>query len=299
MKTILFFLVILSGSGFVSAVDFKKEDRVVLLGNTFFEREVNFGQIETHLALALAEKRVTFRNLAWSGDTVFCHARSYFGPPKEGFDRLKSHLDSLRPTIVILCYGAVASFEGESGLDEFITGYERLMGMVKASTGARLVILSPPPCETLGAPLPDMESQNSRLALYRDAIKSLSTKGGHQFVDFFAAMGEGKEKMVPSGTENGVHFNEKGYRRLAPVLGKVMKLESVALGGERREQLRQIVIEKNRLFFNRWRPQNETYLHGFRKHEQGNNAKEIPQFDPLIAKKDKEIQKLALEFAGK
>ena len=42
MKTILFFLMILSGSGFVSAVDFKKEDRVVLLGNTFFEREIFF-----------------------------------------------------------------------------------------------------------------------------------------------------------------------------------------------------------------------------------------------------------------
>ena len=58
------------------------------------------------------------------------------------------------------------------------------------------------------------------------------------------------------------------------------------------EALRQAVVEKNQLFFYRWRPQNETYLHGFRKHEQGNNAKEVPQFDPLVEAKDVEIAQL-------
>ena len=35
------------------------------------------------------------------------------------------------------------------------------------------------------------------------------------------------------------------------------------------EELRLVVMEKNKLFFNRWRPENETYLFGFRKREQG------------------------------
>jgi lysophospholipase L1-like esterase len=52
------------------------------------------------------------------------------------------------------------------------------------------------------------------------------------------------------------------------------------------------INEKNFLFFNRYRPQNETYLFLFRKHEQGNNAVEIPQFDPLIAKQEKIIAEL-------
>ena len=46
-------------------------------------------------------------------------------------------------------------------------------------------------------------------------------------------------------------------------------------------------IHKNELFFHRWRPANSTYLFGFRKHEQGQNAKEIPEFDPLIEAADK------------
>ena len=58
------------------------------------------------------------------------------------------------------------------------------------------------------------------------------------------------------------------------------------------EKLRQLIVEKNRLYFYRWRPQNVTYLFGFRKGEQGQNAIEIPQFDPLIAAKEAEIAKL-------
>ena len=58
------------------------------------------------------------------------------------------------------------------------------------------------------------------------------------------------------------------------------------------EKLRQAIIQKNQLYFYRWRPQNETYLFGFRKHEQGRNAKEIAEFDPLIAKAEAEIARL-------
>ncbi|MCA9182924.1 MAG: SGNH/GDSL hydrolase family protein, partial [Planctomycetales bacterium] len=50
---------------------------------------------------------------------------------------------------------------------------------------------------------------------------------------------------------------------------------------------------KNQLYFHRWRPQNETYLFLFRKHEQGNNAVEIPQFDPLIDQVEAAINPLA------
>jgi hypothetical protein len=58
------------------------------------------------------------------------------------------------------------------------------------------------------------------------------------------------------------------------------------------EALRQSIVAKNRLYFYRWRPQNDTYLFGFRKHEQGNNAREIPLFDPLVAEKEADIARL-------
>jgi hypothetical protein len=58
------------------------------------------------------------------------------------------------------------------------------------------------------------------------------------------------------------------------------------------EALRVAINRKNKLFFYRWRPQNITYLLGFRKHEQGNNAVEIPQFDPLVAEQETTIARL-------
>ncbi len=57
--------------------------------------------------------------------------------------------------------------------------------------------------------------------------------------------------------------------------------------------LRQAIIKKNETFFHRYRPQNHTYLFGFRKHEQGQNAVEIPQFDPLVAEQESAIHQLA------
>jgi hypothetical protein len=66
----------------------------------------------------------------------------------------------------------------------------------------------------------------------------------------------------------------------------------VLLDSPRQQALRRVIGEKNELFFHRYRPQNETYLFLFRKHEQGNNAVEIPQFDPLIEEKEKEIARL-------
>jgi lysophospholipase L1-like esterase len=58
------------------------------------------------------------------------------------------------------------------------------------------------------------------------------------------------------------------------------------------QALRAAINRKNDLFFYRWRPQNITYLLGFRKHEQGDNAVEIPQFDPLVAEQEKLIARL-------
>lgn len=58
------------------------------------------------------------------------------------------------------------------------------------------------------------------------------------------------------------------------------------------EELRRAIVRKNELFFHRWRPQNHTYLFGFRKQEQGRNAREIPMFDPLIEQAERQIAEL-------
>lgn len=269
-------------------------DMVVLLGDTFLERDYNYGHLETALTAATG-KNLRYRNLGWSGDTPRCESRSYFGPPKEGVERLQKHLAEIKPKLVIACYGAVDAFKGETGIKDFIASYEALLDLIKSTTGATVILASPPSVSKDTARWPSLEGHAAKQALYRDAIRSLASARGHQFADLLEAT-----KDVAVTTVNGVTFTESDYRALAPAFVKSLGLtmdEASASAAQNNPALTKAIVEKNRLFFHRWRPQNEIYLFGSRKHEQGNNGVEIPQFDPLIAAKEKDIA--ALRTAGK
>ena len=361
-------------------------DRVVLLGNTLIEREQRYGYWETALTRRFPDKSIVFRNLGWSGDTVFGEARAGFGGPADGFTHLKDHVLALKPTVLIIGYGANESFDGRQGLPRFVKGLETLLDTL-APTKARVVLLSPLKQENLGRPLPDPKEQNKNLRLYGDAIRDTAKKRGHRFVDLYDLLGNEKTPL----TDNGIHLTAYGYWRSAEALaqalglsdrewrveinaeGKVVKsvgarvdkatvkplqfqvkadklppppqpgertdegesvkqgfdlcvkglspgLHKLHIDGEdwvsggdkawaagveflirpdrpQAERLRRTIVAKNRFYFYRWRPENETYLFGFRKHEQGQNAREIPKFDPLVAEKEKEIAKLRVPVA--
>ncbi len=275
--------------------EFKEGDRLVLLGSTVLEREQRYATLEPALALALGEKKITVRNLAWSGDTVFGHARSYFGPPKEGLERLEKHLELLKPTVILLCYGSEMGFDRLNGLPDFLTGYRNLIELIRRkSPGVRLILASPPPLETLPPPLPDQTDANKALSSFRDALRKFAGAQNAYFVDWFELMGGVPKPGVVSAplTENGVHHTLAGYEKLSHKLIEGLGLSVPQVTAAELEPLRREVLHKDELFFNRWRPQNETYLFGFRKHEQGQNAREIPMFDPLIDQADAKIQAL-------
>ncbi len=270
------------------AVTFKDGDTVVLLGDAFFERDYNYGHLET-LLTAAAGKDLRIRNLGWSGDTPRCESRSYFGPPAEGFDRLQKQLAEIKPTVIIACYGAVDAFNGAAGVPDFTAACNKLLDMLK-STGATVVLMSPPAVSSDTARWPTLEGHAAKQTLYRDALRDLAKTRGLAFADLLEATGEAKPATV-----NGVTFTESDYRTLAPAFVRSLsfELDAAALSSAQSNvALTKAILEKNRLFFHRWRPQNETYLFGFRKHEQGNNGVEIPQFDPLVAEKEKEIARL-------
>ena len=348
-------------------------DRVVFLGNTLIEREQRYGYWETMLTARFNTSHIIFRNLGWSGDTVFGDARAGFGSAAEGFQHLKEQVFSVKPTVIFIAYGGNESFEGKNGLPHFLQGLDGLLDVL-APTKARMVLLSPLPLEDLGPPLPVPTEQNAHVRLYRDAIRAVAKKRSLRFVDLCGLLGDGhRETQEVPLTDNGIHLTAYGYWRTAALLEKGLGLEPVswnlevgvdpkrthlslktpaaslpappppegspmgaALAGyeskirirglaagkyvvkvdggalpgamasdwakgkafergpelKQVEQLRRVIIEKNRQYFHRWRPQNETYLFGFRKHEQGQNSKEIPQFDPLVANLEAVIDRL-------
>jgi lysophospholipase L1-like esterase len=112
-----------------------------------------------------------------------------------------------------------------------------------------------------------------------------------------------KEATLP-GTERVLRVgNLAPGRYVLKVDGKPVALASAAEWAagvplthgpefDQAEKLRAAVVDKNHQYFYRWRPANETYLFGFRKHEQGQNAAEIPKFDPIVEKMEAEIARL-------
>jgi lysophospholipase L1-like esterase len=377
---------------------FKDGDRVALVGSTLIEREQKYGYWELALTTRHPDKNITFRNLGWSGDTVWGESRVGFDldNPQKGFDRLRDAVLAVKPTVIIIGYGMNESFAGEAGLPRFKEGLSKLLDAF-APTKARIVLLSPVRYQDRGYPPSDPPKENKNLALYRDSIRDVALKRGHHFVNFFdMVLAQSFIWETPAFTDNGIHPTQFGYWRYAgalehglgykdrdwqinidqesktaqasaasvdkllidplrfeakdihlplawpnprkprtPVMLSYQQSDALILEQFRKlaikslppgnyvlqvdgremargsaldwsfgrlidrglpfdqaEKLRQVIIEKNQLFFHRYRPQNETYLFGFRKYEQGQNAVEVPQFDALIEAKEKEIAKL-------
>ena len=265
-----------------ASFEFKPNDRVVLLGGAFIERLQTHGHLETAITAGLPEKNLTFRNLGWSGDTVWGDSRGVFGNRADGFKRLIGDVNIAKPTLLVICYGENEAYAGEAGLADFRGGLNALLDALKP-TNARVLLLGPRKHEKLGPPLPDPAEYNVNLKKYTEVIAAVAQERGHAFLDL---------ADLPGRTENGLHLTEAGEQQFVQALLPKLGVPSVPYSVSELAPLRNAIREKNELFFHRHRPQNETYLFLFRKHEQGNNAIEIPQFDPLIEKKEQEIARL-------
>ena len=286
--------------------ELKDGDRVVFVGGTLVEREGQLGYIETVLTARFPDRNVTFRNLGQSADTVKADARNLnagwadFGPAEQGFKRLERLIGEIKPTVIVANYGMTESFDGKKGLENFTRGYERLLDMMvkAAGTNPRVVLVSPNHHEDLGRPLPDPAEHNRNLEIYRDEIRRLAGQRGYRFVDLYELTKQSPGEKPLTG--NGIPPTEHGFRviavRLAEALGMPNPARGLALSEEpyegQADQLRKLIVAKNFDYFNYWRPQNDTYILGYRKKEQGNNAVEMPQFLPLVEAKEKEIAKL-------
>ena len=389
-------------------VQFREGDRIVFLGGTLIERGQSYGFLESMIIAAHPRLNLTFRNLGWSGDTLWGEARAGFGTVEEGYNHLKEHVAAVKPTVIFVGYGGNEAFAGKAGLERFRQGLARLLDSLEANKPRTIVLMSPPPQENLGKPLPDPTKHNADLKLYTDVIADVAKTRHHVFLDVHRLISDmialdnmiddvfkGFEGLKKSRlTDDGIQWNRGGYERLDAAIGSfpeptavpaevtiilggdkpkvdllgatIEKLNATAEGlsftyqatslmplsigfesdekghtdlaadfpilkikglkpgryammidgklidhaddedlateglviiedqtwSDQLRKLRQAVVAKNQLYFYRWRPQNETYLFGFRKHEQGNNGREIPQFDPLMAEKEAEIAKL-------
>ena len=285
------------------AFDIREGDRVVFLGDVLLEREGTYGDIETRMVQQFPNVHFTVRNLSWSGETPLGVARASFDPPEKGWERLQEQIAEAKPTVVFLGFGMAASLQeitdrsgdlmlnrdkARYGADpmsavRFKTELDQLASAISNLGEVRLVFLSPIWHEDQRATrpgTPDPAEHNRLISEYSSAIEEVAAAHQGRFVtlaDFKAP------------TSNGIHLTPEGYTALGAHVALSLGWTNPA---QPNAALKEAITRKNQLFFYRFRPANYTYLFGFRKHEQGKNAAEIPLFDPVVDKLEKEIARL-------
>jgi len=288
------------------AFELRDGDRVLFIGDTFFEREVDYGHIEARLTAAFPDRNITFRNLAWAGDTPMGRSRASFDWNKSETNwlkRVKEQVALVKPTVAFLSYGMTAALEGgEAGIPKFKADMGKLMDAIEEVSGQSVKfvvfgrVLFPPKSR---AQMEALERVDRVTIAYDNAIKSLAEKRGARYIAFVQWCRSTSLKWMVARTilsDGGTVPNNFGHLLTAGEIGDRLGLgdmpEELSSEAGPGQALRSAIRKKNELFFHRWRPENWTYLFGFRKYEQGQNAVEIPKFDPLIAEWEARIAKL-------
>ena len=257
-------------------------DTLALVGGTFIERMQAVPALEAELQGRRPDWKLRLRNLGWSGDDVHGFARKVFETdPEKGFERLHRDLDLAAPSVVLIAYGFAEASNGAAAVERFEPGLLRLAKSM-------------------------LDRQRRVILMQPFALPGIRTPG---YADWIAACSAavdrvGKQLGVPvvavtceQFTGDGLLPSPAGYQAIARQLaGALLGDASRAGGAATDEQLASLIRSKDELFFHRHRPQNETYLFLFRKHEQGNNAVELPQFDPLVDELDQRIWQRAQQL---
>ena len=268
-------------------------DVVAFLGGTNMVRSVRGGALEYYLTNAFVDSQteVRFRDLSWEADTVY-----RLGTVKErwrpdGFGNRLEQFRRVGMTVAMMQFGQMESMDGLDRLQDFEEHYRTLLKEV-AQQARRIVLITPIPFEKPKSPLiPDVSLHNVALAEYVKVSERLAKEFDAIFVDLFFDREEQR-------TGNGVH-TLGGHeiitdREIASKLG-------VISGEIEKPALFNAVQEKQRLWYDYWRPANWKLLYGDdsrREFTRGGDTyipfrEEWQKLVPLVARAEERIFAIA------
>ena len=226
---------------------------VVLAGGTDMVHLQRAGYLETILTDAFADVHPTFRDLSWEADTVFRQGSSLERWREDGFGDWDAQLERVGTSVVIAQYGKAESMAGSEGLESFQSAYKALIDGFRKHAD-QVVLVSPTPFEKPASEfLPDLSHHNRSLARYVRATKKIAAERGLLFVDLFS-------DATPGLTENGMHLKEESLQHVSETIAQRLGFE--VRSWDRLAALHATVIEKQRLWFDYWRPANWKLLYG-------------------------------------
>lgn len=236
---------------------------VVFVGQENMVRLQKSGELEARLAMAFAAQRPQFRSMAWEGDTVYEQRREL------NFGSWEDQLKAVDATVVIAQFGQMELLDGPERLPEFIAAYHRLLD--RFATKTRRVVLIPPVLSETGIAAIKNRSQGKLARPYVDAIKEIAAQRSAIYVDLFADLVQRQQKSYRAyANDDGIHLNPHGCETVAYYISQDLCGGMRTLPGFSTErfpsfpQLRDSIAEKNRLWFNCWRPMNWAFTYGDR-----------------------------------
>lgn len=278
-------------------LELRQGDHVCLIGNTLADRMQHSAWLETLIHQRFPDLDLTWRNLGFAGDELTMRHRSKdFGTPQEWLERTKAD-------VVLAFFGFNESFAGEAGLEKFREDLRRFIRETRSQNysgrgNARLVLFSPIAAERHTVPaLPDPTENNRRLALYTRAVAGVAAAEQTPFVDLFALSQSLFNQGGPSLTINGIHLSDAGYRALAPLAYRELLGETApAMDTTAFERLRGAVLEKNAVWFSRYRSVDGYNIYGGRSYLKFNGVMnrdamliEMEMRDVMTANRDRRI----------
>ena len=274
-------------------------DTIALIGNALAERMQHHGWFETYLHACAPEARLSVRNLGFAADELTVRQRTAgFGEPDE-------HLTRVGADVVLLFFGFVESFVGEEGLEAFESNLAlELEHLAQARYGderPRIALVAPIPYEYLPPTASfTLEEGNARIGRYRDTLVQTARERGLLHLDAWTAMQMAYAESDEPLTIDGVHLNERGNRALGRFLaGELTEKRGFELP-ENLGLVRDTVLGKNLLWFNRYRATDGYNVYGGRSSLKYNDQtnyevlqRELEILDVLCANSDREIHSLA------
>ncbi len=269
-------------------------DRIAWLGGTLIERAAPSGALDAEVLLRAPLAGLTFVNLGWSGDDFSGRARAVFGTGGEGKVRRLNDIALSGASVVVIAYGMSELLDGAIDKNRSTTYASDLQELIVAlrGQGRRAVVALPPKLVN------DIEGTATRPLI--QSLCDTYAQRRPNLVDMLQQVARQEQLPVielpelrTSYFEAGTYLSAAGYRSWSINAADALIPNAPVQSRAGEEQVLSLASESQRLFFDMHRPQNETYLLLFRKHEQGNNAVELNQFRPLLAEKQLELLQAA------
>lgn len=128
--------------------------RILILGDSITHTGIFVSFLEYELARKFPETEMDIVAIGLSSETVSCQTESDREFPRPCVhERLDSALEKLKPDVVFSCYGmndGLYTTQNPENMQAYQNGITKLMEKVFA-TGAKLVLLTPPPSDPLAA----------------------------------------------------------------------------------------------------------------------------------------------------